>query len=323
LVKLVPPISIKIAIDDVLAEQPLPNDWMQRWSLPTDPAQLLFLLAFGVVLTSLFASTIHLWGRWYATKTVNRVQVLLRKRVFEHAVRLPLHRVYEIKTGGATSLLPEDAGGAAELIFSMLYNPWRAIVQFIGSLLILTTVDWRMMVGGSLLLPVVYFTHRTWIRRIRPLWRDVRSQRQNIDATATEAFGGMRIIRAFARERTESLRFVRRNDLLVRQQLFVWCWSRMIDFVWDAILPLASTGLLAYGGYRILQGEMTLGELTMFLFYLAMLLEPLATLVRSATSFQNNLAGLDRILDLLEEPREMPAFPHAIRLSSRLGTSNA
>ena len=123
LVKLVPPISIKIAIDYVLAEQPLPNDWMQRWSLPTDPAQLLFLLAFGVVLTSLFASAIHLWGRWYATKTVNRVQVLLRKRVFEHAVRLPLHRVYEIKTGGATSLLREDAGGRCRVDLQHALQP--------------------------------------------------------------------------------------------------------------------------------------------------------------------------------------------------------
>ncbi|MDA1049955.1 MAG: ABC transporter ATP-binding protein [Planctomycetota bacterium] len=314
LIKLAPPVSLKLAIDYVLPDKPLPVAWSEQYHLPTDRVQLLLLIGAAVIATSLVASIIHLWGRWNATKAVNHVQVKLRKRAFEHGMHLPLHRVYELKSGGAASLLREDAGGAAELIFSLIYNPWRAVVQFVGSLVILTFVDWRMMVGGLLALPIVYFTHRTWIRRIRPLWRDVRTQRQEIDSYATEAFGGMRIVRAFARERTEAGRFVRGNDLLVRQQLFAWWWTRTIDFVWDTVIPLSSTLLLMYGGYRILQETMTLGDLTMFLMFLAMLLEPLATLVSSAATFQNNLAGFERILDLLAEPAEMQASPDAIGL---------
>ncbi|MEX0819865.1 MAG: ABC transporter ATP-binding protein [Pirellulaceae bacterium] len=316
MIKLVPPLSVKLAIDYVLADQPLPAHWSEQYHLPTDRVQLLLLIGGAVIATSLVASVLHLWGRWSATKTVNHVQVKIRKRAFEHGMHLPLHRVYELKSGGAASLLREDAGGAAELIFSLIYNPWRAIVQFVGSLAILTFVDWRMMVGGLFALPIVYITHRTWIRRIRPLWRDVRSQRQEIDSYATEAFGGMRIVRAFSRERTEAGRFVLGNDLLVRKQLFAWWWTRTIEFVWDTAIPLASTILLMYGGYRILQGTMTLGDLTMFLFYLAMLLEPLATLVGSAATFQNNLAGFERILDLLHEPAEMQASPDAISLDA-------
>ena len=314
LIKLIPPVSVKIAIDYIFPDKPLPVEWTERFHLPTDRLQLLLVIGAVVIATSLVASVIHLWGRWHATKTVNHVQVKLRKRAFEHGMHLPLHRVYELKSGGAASLLREDAGGAAELIFSLIYNPWRAVIQFIGSLTILMFVDWRMLIGGLLAGPIVYLTHRTWIRRIRPLWRDVRSQRQEIDSYATEAFGGMRIVRAFARERTEAGRFVLGNDLLVRKQLFAWWWTRTIDFVWDTVIPLSSTLLLMYGGYRILQGTMTLGDLTMFLFFLAMLLEPLAMLVSSAASFQNNLAGFERILDLLDEPPEMQASPDAIAL---------
>ena len=51
----------------------------------------------------------------------------------------------------------------------------------------------------------------------------------------------------------------------------------------------------------------------MFLVYLLMLLEPLATLAQSATQFQNSLSGLDRVLDLLQEPREMPSTTDSIR----------
>jgi len=313
LLKLVPPAAIKVSIDYVLADRPIPTAWLD-WGLPESRPQLLLLLGAGVVLVSFATTGIHLWGRWYATKAVNRLQVSLRKRAFEHAVRLPLHRVYQLKSGGAASLLREDAGSASDLIFSMLYNPWRAIVQLLGSLIVLVFVDWRMMLGGMLLVPIVYFTHRTWVNRIRPLYRDVRTQRQAIDGHATEAFGGMRVVRGFSGERIEAGRFVRGNNMMVRQQLFVWWWARAIDIVWETLIPLASTGLLVYGGYRILEGGMTLGDLTMFLFYLAMLLEPLATLAASAAGFQNSLAGLDRVLDLLDEPRELPTNPAAVSL---------
>lgn len=314
LLKLVPPAAIKVAIDYVLADRPIPAAWLD-WGLPESRPQLLIILGAGVVAVSFATTAIHLWGRWSATKAVNRLQVSLRKRAFEHAVRLPLHRVYQLKSGGAASLLREDAGSAADLIFSMLYNPWRAIVQLLGSLIVLVFVDWRMMVGGLLLVPIVYFTHRTWVNRIRPLYRDVRSQRQEIDGHATEAFGGMRVVRGFSGERVEAGRFVRGNNMMVRQQLFVWWWARAIDVIWETLIPLASTGLLVYGGYRILEGGLTLGDLTMFLFYLAMLLEPLATLAASAAGFQNSLAGLDRVLDLLDEPRELPSNPAAVSLA--------
>ena len=56
---------------------------------------------------------------------------------------------------------------------------------------------------------------------------------------------------------------------------------------------------MLWGGLRVLDGRLSLGDLTMFLVYLAMLLEPLAVIATSITQLQNNLAGLDRVLDLL------------------------
>jgi ATP-binding cassette subfamily B protein/subfamily B ATP-binding cassette protein MsbA len=187
LLRLVPPLATKLVVDNVLTDRPLPGWWADSYGFPTDRYELLYWVGAAVGVISLVATGIHLSGRWYATKAVNQLQVSIRRRVFAHAVRLPLHRVYQLKSGGATSLIRDDAGGISELVFSMLYNPWRAIIQLIGSLIVLASLDWRMMLGGIVLVPAVFATHRTWISRIRPLYRDIRSRRQSIDGQTTEA----------------------------------------------------------------------------------------------------------------------------------------
>lgn len=315
LLSLVPPLATKIAIDSVLTKPPQPlNPAIGRWFGNLDGMPLLTAVACTAIIIALVQTVIRLWGRWVSTQAVNQAAVMIRRRVFKHILRLPLHRIYAMKSGGATSMLREDAGGVAELVFSMLYNPWQAIVQLVGSFVVLVLVDWRLLAAGMLLLPIVYFSHRWYIYSIRPLFRDVRQQRQGIDATTTESFGGIRVVRTFARQQTETNRFVQGSHLLVRQQLMVWWRTRMIEIIWEVLIPLSSTGLLLYGGRQILQGELTLGELMMFLVYLTMLLGPLATLTGSAVQFQNNLAGLDRILDVLESPTELPDRSNAHRL---------
>jgi ATP-binding cassette subfamily B protein/subfamily B ATP-binding cassette protein MsbA len=106
-----------------------------------------------------------------------QIQLDLRRRVFAHAVRLPLHRVQEIRSGGVASILREDGGSVGELVFGMIFDPWRAVIQLLGSLAILACVDWTLLVGAIVLLPAVFLTHRTWINAIRPQFRVIRKQR--------------------------------------------------------------------------------------------------------------------------------------------------
>ncbi len=314
---LVPPAATKIVVDYVLVTDPahpIPPFLTDRLGLPTDPVDLLAAVSIGIVVVATTSIIIGVWGRWQATKTTKRLQVSVRRRVFDHAVRLPLHRVYALKSGGVVSILREDAGGVAELIFAMIYNPWRAIIQLVGTLVILTLVDWRLMLGSLLMVPTVWLTHRTWISRIRPLYRDIRASRQHIDTHATESFGGMRVVRTFGRQRSESARFTRNNHLMARQELHTWWWARSVDIAWSILIPAASAALMWYGGKQVLDTVITPGDLMMFLAYLAMMLAPLATLASSATQFQNSLAGLDRVLDLLDEPQEMRHHPGTIRV---------
>jgi ATP-binding cassette subfamily B protein/subfamily B ATP-binding cassette protein MsbA len=316
---LIMPASTLIVIDYIVTDHPGPAgipDWARsliakagvniEWGAieKSDRVSLLWVLGFFMILLTLCNILISMWGRWQVTRLTKRVQASMRMEVFEHAARLPLHRIYQMKTGGVVGILREDAGAAAELLFSLLYNPWRAIVQLTGTLAILAMVDWRLLVGGMLLVPAVWLSHRTWINRIRPIYRDIKITRSSIDAHSTEAFGGMRVVRGFSRELSESGRFTKAGHLMSRQEILVWWWSRVLEMVWSLLIPVASTGVLVYGGSQVIQGNLTIGQVMMFTSYLLMLLSPLETLTNTATAVQTNLAGFDRILDVLEEPGE-------------------
>lgn len=306
LVGLTLPASTKIALDYVLVD-PSEVTWPSYtpdWVLTSSSTKLLWSLSAAMIGITVITVSIGIWGRWQTTRLTKRLQVKLRRRVYEHAVRLPMHRIHDLKSGGIASILRDDAGGAAELLFSMMYNPWRAVVQLTATLLILGFVDWQLLIGAILILPLIFGSHRTWIARLRPIYRDIRQTRTSVDAHATETFGGMRVVRGFGREQGEAARFVRETDYLIRQEILAWWWSRGIEIVWQLMIPIASAALLIYGGSRILNGTMTFGDLMMFSAYLLMLLGPLEALAASATRIQSNLAGFDRILDLLDEPRE-------------------
>jgi ATP-binding cassette, subfamily B, bacterial len=317
LLRLLPPAATKLVIDYVLMSRPVPKHLPAWLPVPSRPEDRLVMLVAAVTVVAALGTVVGLSGRWIATRLSKRLQVRVRRRLFEHAARLPLHRIYQLKAGGAASLLREDADGVGELVFSMIYNPWRAVVQLVSGVAVLVWVDWRFLLAAVLAAPVVVWSDRVWNRRIRIIFRAIRRQRQDLDAGTAEAFGGIRVVRAFGRVRTEATRFVRESHLLARQELFAWRWMRSVEAVWDVMLPAATSALLLYGGLRVLHGALTLGDLMMFLVYLAMLLEPMAVIATSVTQLQNNLAGFDRVLDVLAEPTEMAERPGSLTVSKR------
>jgi ATP-binding cassette subfamily B protein/subfamily B ATP-binding cassette protein MsbA len=321
LLLLILPALVKGAWDFAINDTPGPGAIPRRLPIPDslrDPEHritLLFWIGGAMLTITAIRIVVGLWGRWQMTRLTKQMQMSLRRRVFEHAVRLPLHRVHQLKSGGVASILREDAGGSAELLFNLLYNPWSGIAQLIGTLVILTVVDWRMLLGALILIPVVWWSHQLWLARIRPLYGDIKVTRTAIDAHATEAFGGIRVVRGFGRAKGESGRFSRGGHFMTRQEVLTWWWSRGIDIAWQLMIPLATTAVLVYGGYNVIHHHMTMGDVVMFSTYLMMLLGPLEVLASSASGMQTNLAAFDRILDLLGEPMEFHTTRGEIEVS--------
>lgn len=306
------PAATKIVIDHVLTPGGMDSipGWMREAGFEgSSQTKLLYAVGAGLIGLALIGVTLGSTGRWQMTRVTKRVQIELRDRAFSHAIKLPLVTIQRYKSGGMASLLREDSGLAGELLFGLVYNPWKAVVQLVGTLVILAVVDWRMLIGGLMLIPAAWISQRAYISRIRPLYRDAKHVRQDVDATTTEVFGGMRIVRGFGRERTEVSRFTGGQHYMTRLEILTWWWSRVVEIAWSILIPTASAAVLVYGGTQVLKGALTIGDLMMFSTYLLMLLGPMETLTHTASQVQSNLAAFDRLLDLLAEPTEFADAP--------------
>ncbi len=278
------------------------------------------MLCLGVVAISLVRARDRRRGALAGDRASRRLAVDMRRLAFDHAVRLPLAACSDLKSGGVASILREDAGGIGRPRLQHALQPVAGDHPAARH-----ACDPRARPTGgccsarSLLLPTVWITHRTWIGRIRPMYRDIRDQRQAIDAQATEAFGGMRVVRGFARQRSEANRFVARqppHGPAGTARLVVG--PRRRARVGADRSRVASAALLSTAGCRSCDGTLTTGDLVMFLAYLVMLLGPLETLASSATAFQNEPRRRSTACSIsCDETRGAARSPRRDRPSSR------
>jgi ATP-binding cassette, subfamily B, bacterial len=316
--RLVPPAATGLAIDHALGHRRMP-DLLARIGLPGSSRGLLAAVAIGLPVAMLLSIAIGTWGRYLSALAGRRLQSGLRRRVLAHATRLPVHRIRAYQSGGLASVLRDDVGGAAGLLTSMVYQPSRSLIQLLGTTAALAYIEWRAVLAVLAFAPLVFFLHRRWIQRMRPVWREARLVRRRLDAHVTEVFAGIRVIRGFGRERTEAVRDARDQHLNLRHEMLAWWMGTAVDVGWGLVGPTMLAVVLWYGGNRILSDAaavsagtldaaraFTIGNLVTLLFYLATLIEPMGALAGAASGVQNGLAALDRVLDVLQEEPEFP-----------------
>lgn len=318
IVALLPLYGMKIIFDNALAGKPLPDPYASWPGVPDDPAMLLWLVVAVMFVLSMIALVVRTISNRIAFRLQRHIAVAARRRLLKRALRLPLHRLRQISSGGMSFIIRHDGNAIGDMVTHLIYEPWKAVIQLIGCFAVLAWADWRLLAGSLVLLPVVYFAQRTRVGRIRDMIQDTMVQDQNLDGLTSELFGGIRVIRGFGRERTVAARLVRRHHFVTRLQLLTWWLRRSTDIGWSIVIPLASGLLLGFGGLRVLQDAaavnagtlaadkaFTVGTLVMFLAYLAWLLNPLASIARTSTMLQNALAGMNRAMDVFDEPVEI------------------
>lgn len=280
------------------------------------------LLVTGVIVLAVLVAKQALDSfRGFRTVSLNNKIILkLRRMMFEKFLSLPLGQLAEFKTGGILSRLIADVDAVTGLVQQAVLSPAVAIIRVILTVGILVYISWQIAVAALVLLPLLGFLSLMWTRKIRPIYRSLHEARQNADAGVNETFSGIRVVRAFARERREERGYAVTQNTLTRRLLRAFKFEMVFEAGWGVAVPATSLLIVWFGGYQVLAGKATVGDIFAFQIYAMLLLQPVWMIVSSISQTQKSLAGMERVFDVLsmapDKPDAVDAKPAASHVES-------
>lgn len=303
LMGLVLPYATKMVINRVLMSDALARAEQLRW---------LTIFALSMVGLMLCQQVIEAYRGYRMTVLNARIVFRLRQKLYEHLLHMPLHKLQEMKGGGIVSRVSGDVDELSGLLQMGIITPGVALLRVALTGVILLSMSWKTALVAMMLIPPIVLLNVVWLRRVRPIYRSMRQARSEIDGRVVETFAGIRVVRAFRREKRESRNYAVQHHTVIRQDVLSGLLQLTVSSGWGLLVPGISLLIVWYGGTRLLAGEMLIGDLFAFQMYAFMLLHPVSQIVQSYSRTQRALAAMERTFDLFREPLDKPDRPQAV-----------
>src|SRR6478736_3895860 len=243
--QMVEPLFMRFIIDKVLLATQL--DTAQRIArLQIAGATFLFVIICSNLIGAL---------KDYRQRILNiRVILALRRTLYRRFLHLPLPKLWEMKTGGILSRLTGDVETTTGLLQMAIVSPAISLLRLIIAVGILTTLNWRLALTALAIIPGVMAISFSFSRRIRPIYRAVRKDAEQVDGRVGETFSGIRVVRAFGRETRELLAYMIGRHSVLRKELFAHRRELLVFTSWGLLSAAVNVVIVWYGGYLNIVG---------------------------------------------------------------------
>jgi ABC-type multidrug transport system fused ATPase/permease subunit len=228
----------------------------------------------------------------------------MRKRVQARVMRLPVRYFDSTQTGVLVSRIMSDAEGIRNLVGNGLVQLAGGLLTAVLGLGVLLWLNWQLTTITILVLGVFGGGMAYAFRTLRPLFRERGKINAQVTGRLTEALGGIRIVKSYTAEKREEIVFAKGAHRLFRNVAKSITGVSATTAGSTVIVGVVGVLMIWLGGQAILAGEMTLGELVMYIFFIGLVAAPLVSIASIGTQMTEAFAGLDRIRELLDMPTE-------------------
>ena len=278
-----------------------------------------------VILLAFIGAAVVNWAATYVqTYLINwvgqRALQDLRLRIFTHLQRQSIGFFSRRKTGVLISRLTNDVQALDQLVTDGIVTLVSSTLTLIGTIVILLLLDVELAVVVFVAtFPLLAATSIAFRYFSAGAYRAVREKIANVTAYLQETLSGVRIVRAFGQEPRHIERFAELNEEH-RQVNYRTVQLNATYFPGVELLSSIGTAvILLYGGYQAIDGQITIGVLVAFVGYLQSFFDPIQQLSNLYVTYQQGIAAIDKIFDLLETEPDMHDRPGARELDAIRG----
>jgi len=287
---LVLPASSKYLIDDVLGR---------------NRTELLPLIALAAGSATLVQAVTSFALSQILGVAAQRAITDMRKRVQARVMHLPVRYFDSTQTGVLVSRIMTDAEGIRNLVGTGLVQLVGGLVTAVLGLGVLFWLNWHLTTITILVLAAFGGGMAYAFRTLRPLFRERGKINAEVTGRLTEALGGIRVVKSYTAEKREEIVFTKGAHRLFRNIAKSMTGVSATTAGSTVIVGIVGVLMIWLGGNAILAGEMTLGELIMYIFFIGLVAAPLVSIASIGTQITEAFAGLDRIREILDMPTEV------------------
>jgi ATP-binding cassette, subfamily B, multidrug efflux pump len=235
----------------------------------------------------------------------------LRDALFERIERLSFSYYDRAQTGQLVTRLTSDVEQIRTFAGSGVVQLANAVVMLIGTTVLLLYLDWQLALVALAIVPIIAVLLVRFVSRIRPLFREVQQTLGRLNTVLQEDLLGVRVIRAFAREDYETARYTSVNEELLEKNLTtVRVFSNNFPFVF-LFANLGTLAIVWFGGWQVIGGRLSVGDLVAFNTLLGFMLFPILTIGFLSASISRAGASSQRVFDVLDAPLDVKDAPDA------------
>jgi ABC-type multidrug transport system fused ATPase/permease subunit len=304
------PWPLALTIDYVLTDNKPPPAFLPGFM--QDKAILLAAIAFLIVLIFTLTRTVASFRRFLLQKLGQETVFDMREALYTkvHALGLDYHG--KKRTGDTITRVTSDVKEVRTLLVDSVVEVLSSFMILLGMLVVMLLLDWQLTLLALVTVPFLFLAVTRYRRALVERMRVVRTKEGIIASVMQEAITGIRAVKLFAREDDEMERFRKES----RDSLRASVDSAVIEAKFSTVLGVVGglgTALVVYFGARqVLAGSLSLGDLTVFIAYLALFLSPLWALSRQVNQIGKSLVSGERIIDLLNAEPSVKDEPGAV-----------
>ncbi|MCH5194360.1 MAG: ABC transporter ATP-binding protein [Oscillospiraceae bacterium] len=301
------PQIIRNTVDCVIGDNELPEflaDFVSRIGGTGYLRSHLQIIGGVIVLLALLAAVFRYLFMLFNTKGAETLAETMRDRLFSHIERLPFSWHMENQTGDIIQRCTSDVDMIKNFVSEQLTSVFRIVILIILSLAFMFSMSPRLTLVALASIPIIIGYSAYFHAKISSQFMKCDENEGILSAIAQENLTGVRVVRAFGREKYEKDRFEKQN--LYYTDLWVKL-CRLLSFFWgagDLISGLQVMLIVIMGSVFCVQGSMTAGEFIAFISYNAMLTWPVRSLGRMVAEMSKAGVSIERIRYIMDSPAE-------------------
>ena len=309
---LLKPWPLQLVIDHVLGGKPLATHWAAGL-VGLTPKALLVVACIALVFVNLGSGLLALLHNYTTIGVGQRMVNDLRGALYAHLQRLSLAFHSRQKVGDLMYRITADSFAVQTMIMNGLLPIVSALILLAGMLMVLIPID-PLLTGLSLtIVPALFALIAIFNRRIAVIATEVRERESMVYTLVQWAMSSVKVVQAFTKEDEEYGRFIGASRASLRATLSLYSWQTLYSAAVNTVIAIG-TALVVYVGARsVLSGHLSLGQLVVFISYLAQLYVPVNQITQSWGLIAGARIGaarcfeiLDTEADLKDGPREFP-----------------